>query len=98
MTLPQWVNQDSATPELRAHWNRYYSALVRHENSHAQFGLQTAQAMEQALLNLGSRKNCALLQRDANQLGTQIHRKYTHLEDQFDHNTNHGIKQGAVFP
>ena len=98
MTLPQWVNENSASPQLRNHWNRYYSALVSHENGHAQFGLQAAQAMEQALLNLGSRKNCGLIQQDADQIWNKIYRQYANLNNQFDRDTAHGTKQGAVFP
>ena len=38
------------------------------------------------------------LQKDANSAGHRILKKYAALEKTYDKETNHGIKNGAIFP
>jgi predicted secreted Zn-dependent protease len=79
-------------------WNRYYTALIAHENGHRDFGVKAATEIEQALLNLEARENCKRLEQDANAVGYEILNRYIADEKLYDIDTNHGMNDGAVFP
>jgi predicted secreted Zn-dependent protease len=97
ITLPKWLDHDSAPAALKKQWDHYYTALVEHENGHKDFGLKAANAIELAFSGMG-RDSCSSLQRDANSTGQKILNKYTALEKQYDIDTDHGMNDGAVFP
>jgi predicted secreted Zn-dependent protease len=96
-TLPKWKNSNSAAVNLKKHWAHYYNALVTHENGHKDFGVNAAKEVESRLSVL-SAKSCSSLKSKANRLGKKIIDKYIVLEKEYDKNTNHGMKNGAVFP
>ena len=83
---------------MKSRWNNYYDALLKHEQGHQDFGINSAREIETTLHTLGSRKNCETLQNDANAAGHRILKKYAALEKTYDRETNHGMKNGAVFP
>jgi predicted secreted Zn-dependent protease len=95
--LPKWENSNSATVNLKERWAHYYNALINHENGHKVFGINAAKEVEERLSTL-SANNCSNLEDKANSLGKNIIDKYIALEKKYDKNTNHGIKNGAVFP
>ncbi len=97
-TLPKLVENNQADKETQQRWARYYQALIEHENGHRDFGIRTAEAIESALLAMGSRQNCIILERDANNLGYGILNQAIADEKQYDIDTQHGMKYGAVFP
>ncbi len=97
-TLPAWQNYSSADPGLKQKWNRYYKALYEHEKGHRDFGIQAAREIERSILNVSSRKNCDLLERDANAAAEATLDRYIILEKQYDVRTAHGAKTGAIFP
>jgi predicted secreted Zn-dependent protease len=96
-TLPKWENSNSAAVNLKQRWKPYYNALIAHENGHKDFGINAAKEVEKRLSVL-SAKNCSSLKSKANSLGKKIIDKYVTLEKEYDKNTNHGMKDGAVFP
>lgn len=96
-TLPKWENSHSAEVNLKKRWTHYYNALITHENEHKDFGINAAKEVENRLSVL-SAKNCSSLKTKANRLGKEIIDKYVVLEKKYDKNTNHGMKNGAVFP
>ena len=95
--LPQWTNREDADDSLRRHWDRYYTALLKHEDGHKQTGVDAATEIQTELLKLQA-DSCQQLETNANALGHQIIKKYNLRDIEFDKNTNHGIKDGAVFP
>lgn len=96
-TLPKWENSNGATVNLKKRWAYYYNALISHENGHKDFGVNAAKEVESRLLAL-SAKSCSSLKSKANSLGKKIIDKHVVLEKKYDKNTNHGMKNGAVFP
>jgi predicted secreted Zn-dependent protease len=97
-TLPQLTTLAQLEEPLKSRWNTYYEALLKHEQGHQNFGIQSAREIETTLNALGSRKDCETLQKDANSAGHRILKKYAALEKTYDKKTNHGMKNGAVFP
>lgn len=97
-TLPRLTNEASLRPAVRDRWQRYYAALVRHENGHRDFGLAAGREIYRRLLMMGSRRTCQRLEQEANQLANQTIAQYAAREREYDRLTNHGAKDGAVFP
>lgn len=97
-TLPQLATDSVADEDAKQRWDSYYTALVTHENGHRDLGIAAATAIEKALLAMGSRNNCKILEKDANSLAHSLVKKYNADNKQYDIDTNHGMKYGAVFP
>ena len=97
-TLPRLTTHAKLEEPLKSRWNNYYDALLKHEEGHQNFGIKSVREIEATLHALGPRKDCDTLQKDANSAGHRILKKYAKLEKAYDKETNHGIKNGAVFP
>ena len=97
-TLPKWMNRNESNNDLKNKWDRYYSALIDHENGHKNFGINAANEIEEQLSGLPSSSSCALLKQKANTLGKEILDKYRTNEKKYDRNSNHGVNNGAKFP
>lgn len=85
----------TATPAQQAVFDRYLSALSRHEQGHEQFGRDAAQAIDEGIARLPAAKDCATLERTANALGHRLLREHTEREKAYDQHTGHGATQGA---
>lgn len=85
----------SATPAQQAVFDRYLSALSRHEQGHVQFGRDAAQAIDEGIAALPAAPDCATLERQANALGHRLLREHAEREQQYDRDTRHGASQGA---
>lgn len=97
-TLPKLATNSIAGQDVQQRWNNYYTALIAHENSHRNFGVNAATEIEHALLTMGGRDNCKVLEKDGNNLARSVLDKYIAAEKQYDIDTNHGMNDGAVFP
>lgn len=97
-TLPKLAKNSIADTDAKQRWNRYYRALIAHENGHRDFGVNAATEIENTLLAMGSRSHCKTLETDANALANEIIQRYIADEKQYDIDTNHGMNDGAVFP
>lgn len=97
MTLPEWKDRAAAKAQLQTRWDRYYRALLAHEEGHAQFGIKAAHDI-QALLTSLSAADCDSLNRLANDKAMAVIRRYAGQERAYDHDTNHGMNEGAIFP
>jgi predicted secreted Zn-dependent protease len=96
MTLPEW-DGSHAEPKLQAHWDRFYAALVTHEQGHRQIGLEAGQAIERELMALAADR-CDLLRLRASELAQSILRTHQLRNSDYDHQTSYGRKQGVKFP
>ena len=85
----------SGTPAQQAVFDRYLSALSRHEQGHVQFGRDAAQAIDEGIAALPAAPDCAALERRANTLGHRLLREHAEREKQYDRDTRHGASQGA---
>lgn len=84
----------NASPQQQATFDRYLRALAQHEQGHAQFGRDAAQAIDQGIARL-SAADCATLERDADALGRRLLAEHVEREKQYDRDTAHGAAQGA---
>lgn len=97
-TLPR-LKPDSARPDsVTAHWQEYYAALFEHEQGHKDLGVRATNELQDKIANMGPRRNCKLLELDANKIGKRVIDTYSQLEKEYDRTTNHGLNTGAVFP
>lgn len=97
-TLPK-LKQTSSMPEsLISRWEKYNSALFSHEQGHKDLGKKAATDIENAISSMEPRTSCKQLERDANEMGKNIVKKYSRIEQEYDRTTQHGLNTGAVFP
>ena len=97
-TLPRLKQTSSMPDSVVAHWDKYYAALFDHELGHKDLGSRAAIEIENKILNMAPRDSCERLESDANEIGKSMISKYSRIEKDYDHTTNHGLNAGAVFP
>jgi predicted secreted Zn-dependent protease len=95
--MPKWTNASSASEKLQEKWNRYYAALQKHEEGHAEIARQAADEIEKSLGKMRGGANCPGLGEEANKIGNAILDDYRKKEKDYDRQTKHGKTQGAVF-
>lgn len=95
-TLPKWANYKEASRKEKEKWDKFFKRLVDHENGHKDIAVGSAKEIEEAVMNMESRKDCNILKHDSNYLGQKIIEKYNELAQQYDKETNHGRKQSAA--
>ncbi len=78
-TLPKWANYKEASRRERERWDRFFKQLVHHENGHKDIAVGSAKEIEEAVMNMESRKDCNNLRHDSNYLGQKIIEKYHEL-------------------
>jgi predicted secreted Zn-dependent protease len=97
-TLPRLKQSSSIPQSVTAHWEKYYAALLGHEQGHKDLGIKAAIEIEDKLSTMGPRRSCKQLELDANTMGKSVIDKYSKIEKEYDRSTNHGLNTGAVFP
>jgi predicted secreted Zn-dependent protease len=93
--MPRLVPK-KAGKQLNLSWNNYLDHLKTHEFGHRDIAVDTAREIYQALAALGSSSSKSDLDNEAKDLITA---KFKHLKEaqvDYDAQTHHGIKQGAV--
>ena len=93
--LPQLVTLDQLDPDTRQSWERFYQALLKHEEHHKDYGIKAANELEQALLS-EQPQDCFAMQNKLAKLARGIVDKYDAMEQAYDRQTNHGINEGVV--
>lgn len=96
--FPKLLSTSGMNDALICKWKSYKKQLMRHEDSHKDFGINAAIDIEDAIINLSSSFSCNKLEAEANELGHNIIERYRQLEINYDHETNYGINKGAEFP
>lgn len=95
-TLPKWVAAQRADPALKAEWKRFLSATMRHERSHADFGLAAAKEMTRvAKAATWQAESRAALRAKLDAECERILKDFTAREVLYDEKTDHGRTQGA---
>ncbi|WP_431705142.1 DUF922 domain-containing Zn-dependent protease [Geminocystis sp. CENA526] len=97
-TLPKLITYASLSSAVKQKWDRYYKALIYHEEGHKNFGVNSALNIEKSILNMGKRNSCPQLEKDANIIANNVIKRSIEQEKEYDRITNHGATQGAVFP
>ena len=98
MTLPQWQPSRAVAMALSDRWNTYITALKAHEAGHQQNGINASDEILAALQTLPSYATCAQLSQAASAAGNGLIQKYAQRDSDYDHTTQHGASQGAMFP
>lgn len=93
--LPQLQTYDSVDESVRKSWDRFYQALLRHEEHHKEYGIRAARELESVLL--GARPDsCLGLKNKLDAMAREVIDKYDRLEKDYDIRTNHGVNEGVV--
>jgi len=96
MTLPHWVNGDSAPAALAKEWQNYVAALRVHENGHYAHGVEAANEIRALASSIQPAENCSVLSREVASQAQSILDKFRALDETYDRQTDHGQTQGAV--
>ncbi len=97
-TFPKLKTNLPISGSLDIKWKKYMKSLLEHENGHKSLGLKAANEIKKRISNMSARSTCKKLEADANKIGNNILNKYKNLETRYDHRTNHGTNEGAIFP
>jgi predicted secreted Zn-dependent protease len=96
--FPRWQRPSDAPPALVDTWESYVQNLERHETGHRDMAVEAAADLNQAVANLPPAATCVELDRQIKTLCSARIRKLNHDEKAYDVTTDHGMKQGALFP
>ncbi len=94
--LPRLISTLSS--HLHKKWHNYYTALLKHENTHGNFARQAAHEIEVQLTAIPPQSSCKAIETRANSLGNKIIERYVVREKLYDKQTLHGVTEGARFP
>jgi predicted secreted Zn-dependent protease len=97
-TLPAWMAPTNATPAVRTVWQRYITALRKHEDGHAQLALAAAAEIRQRVGEVGEGLDCESLKRKLNEIAYRALEEHRQKERDYDRRTRHGAAQGAALP
>lgn len=97
-TLPRWVDQQSAPPQLRARWERYIASLTAHERGHGAIAHEVARQIETALVGLSEPAGCDVLNERSVHVVDEVMNRGELQQREYDRVTGHGTSQGAQFP
>lgn len=97
ITVPRWEGVLRASPEVRAQWNAYLSALLSHERQHLTIIKSNVGAVSEAVTS-AYRKNPSLTAEEATRAASEVIAKIRALDRQYDEATKHGQTEGVKFP
>lgn len=97
-TLPRWHVPAEASPALVSSWNQFLGALQLHESGHMSHGVAAGQEVLQTLSQLPPAESCHALKTMARSAANQVIQHYNQQDLAYDHDTQHGVTQGAIFP
>jgi predicted secreted Zn-dependent protease len=96
--LPKWTQTADAPPQLVDKWNKFISNLMIHERGHRDLAVAAAEELSRAVGELPPARTCADLDKEVQDLGHLKMKSLNEKQKAYDLYTNHGKKQGAVFP
>jgi predicted secreted Zn-dependent protease len=98
ITLPVWQAPSGTPKEYTDRWQKYFTALLRHENGHAGHALLAAAEVRKQAGAIHEASNGDELTRRINDTVTKILRGFREKGEEYDRETRHGVTQGATFP
>ncbi|MBK8397848.1 MAG: DUF4189 domain-containing protein [Leptospiraceae bacterium] len=88
--IPKWIDfEESENEELKSQWSNFYQALVLHEQGHVNIFWEF---MEEAK-STAQEKSCSV----AKEIYFSAFKELSKKQKKYDKETNHGVKNGAVF-
>ena len=95
--MPRWIEQEQES-KLGKKWQRYHSALYDHELGHHNIYVQAYEAVEEAGRSFNTSSKCDAIGDEFKTIYSSLLEKYRNMSRQYDFDTNHGMRFGAVFP
>lgn len=82
--LPRWTGARKADRDLKIIWQTLSRDIKRHEERHAEIARQYARKLEQAILDLRPRRNCAAMQEAADAESDKVLARHDKAQAAFD--------------
>jgi len=98
VTMPVWSPPPVAAEDLTNRWQRYFTALLRHENGHAATALKAAAEVRRRAGAIREGPTDQELTRKISDTVNAVLKEFREKEDEYDKQTRHGLEQGAHFP
>jgi predicted secreted Zn-dependent protease len=98
MTLPALSPTAVVAPDVQNTWTTFISNTITHEDGHVRLNYQGVSDFRRDLGNALPALDCTTLKPRLNDLFTQATGTIRQLNIDYDAQTQHGAKQGAVFP
>ncbi len=95
-TFPRWTNYTTADNDLKNQWDSYFSLLALHEDGHKDIVLAYGQKLTDTIQDF-HHDNCQEFDRLLEQKCKEVVNQCKLLNKKYDHETEHGKKQGAVW-
>ncbi len=96
--LPRWQRTNAVPRALADKWDTYMKNLMTHENGHRDLAVAAATDLSRDVAELAPVQTCDELDRRIDALSRIRMRKLDEAQKEYDEKTEHGRKQGAVFP
>jgi predicted secreted Zn-dependent protease len=100
ISLPRWTTRTNAPEAVVRAWDRYITALERHEAGHGQFALAAADEVRRRAARVSAEApadvDCGSLRDRLNAQCLEVMTEYREKDRQYDVVTRHGATQGAV--
>ncbi len=93
--MPKIPDNFTVDPNIRNSFEKYYQALLKHEQGHKSSGLHAAQEIEKKLSSINTFRNCQKLENFANKKAKSIIKKYDRHDREYDERTDHGRLEGV---
>lgn len=98
MTMPRWNKPERVSKQLEDQWQKYAAALKHHEDGHYSIALASTEQLRQRISTLTSSSGCPTLSSEVNTVAKATLAEFKKKNADYDLMTEHGMKQGAVFP
>ena len=95
--MPRWAASDPST-KIGRKWQSYYSALYDHELGHHNIYVKALSELADLGKTFETGSKCIAIGEEFKIIYSDLLEKYRALNKQYDLDTNHGMKYGAVFP
>lgn len=93
--MPDWINKDFASPDLKMRWDKWFYALLIHEQQHGNHGRQAYNELRSGFMSVSSASNCEILSSELSDIWREVRTKYSQKDKDYDISTDHGRSEGA---
>lgn len=93
---PKWVRMGKEPASLVEKWEAYQQGLVQHETLHRDMVFEAAADISRLVASLPPSASCDALDREIRSLSKGRVRRLRAESRAYDHDTGHGLTQGAV--
>ena len=81
-------------PDVQARWDKFLAGVIVHENGHVKLYKSTAEDLDRSLGALS--RPCDIFLRDAAAVTQDGYKRMQKTNDDYDAETDHGVKQGGT--